>query len=101
MIDLTDSPLQHNPFATSKTVKEAISELITETVNNLGRDPAITMFPDSDDQRDRLWQHIQDTPELRHLLEGEPADVEAAFSEVVTSFAGYQGACTAEYLVYR
>ena len=87
MIDLTDSPLQDNPFAKCAGVKDAISHLITETVTNLGRDPTITMFPDSDDQRDRLWEHIQDTPELQHLLTGNPKDVEDAFEEVCTRFA--------------
>ena len=61
---------------------------MSETVFNLGRDPAITMVPDSDDQRDALWQRIQDTLAMRHLLGGDPTDVEAACEEVSTSYSG-------------
>ena len=88
LIDLTDHPLAHNKFAREKRVEKAISDLISEFVYSLGKDPDITMFPDSDDQRDCLWQHIQEDSKLCYLVDGDAKDIKAAFQEVGTHLAG-------------
>ena len=80
--DDTDDPVQTNRFSASNGVLASVGALMTVIVCNAAADPAISMFPEPDDFRDKLWDHIDDDPKLNTLLVADDAENQEAFREV-------------------
>lgn len=79
--DDTDDPVQTNRFSASNGVLASVGALLTVIVCNAAADPAISMFPEPDDFRDKLWDHIDDDPKLNTLLVADDAENQEAFRE--------------------
>ena len=91
--DDSDDPLESNPFSANRGVEAAIGVVVSLIVNNADKDVSIPMFPEPNDFRDMLYEHIDKSAMLNRLLNGDGAD--EAFMEVRHSYckeSGWQAA---------
>ena len=80
-----DDPMQNNPFFASAGVQAAVTALVTLVVCNANETPTISMLPNPENFRGRIYRHIDETTELRKLLNRDGAN-EAPIEEWRTAY---------------